>query len=251
MPDPGMPVKSLLAQRYTLRCKTTGPAGGARPGPMQSKRNNAVAAPDTRERILDASLELFNADGSHAVSTRHIAARLGISPGNLYYHFANKEEIVLCLYGRIESELEAILGQPDQTARTFDDVLGYLDKIFAHLWSFRFFYRDLNALLGEVPKLRDRYRELAERVHAQSRRIFAAMVEAGWMEASDEYLDLLATNAWIVLTQWFTHRQVVERRRSIQSSDIQDGIRHFVALFSPLLRAPQRRQLQRAIETAA
>jgi hypothetical protein len=71
------------------------------------------------------------------------------------------------------------------------------------------------------------------------------------MEASDEQLDLLATNAWIILTQWFTHRQVMDRRRTIQSSDIHEGVRHLVALFSPSLRPPQRRQVQRLLEQSA
>ena len=74
------------------------------------------------------------------------------------------------------------------------------------------------------------------------------MVAHGWMDASDEQLDLLSTNAWIVLTQWFTHRQVVDRRRTIRSSDIHEGIRHLVALFSPLLRPPQRRRVRRLLD---
>lgn len=209
-------------------------------------RARTAAAPDTRERIADAALALFNTEGSHAVSTRHISARLGISPGNLYYHFANKEEIVLCLYGRIEERLEAVLA-PRPGERSFDEVLDYLDAVFAHLWEFRFFYRDLNALLRDVPGLKERYRGLAGRVLGRSRAIFASMVESGWMEASEEHLDLLSTNAWIVLTQWFTHRQVVERRRTIQSTDIQEGIRHLVALFSPLLKLPQRRQVHQRL----
>ena len=61
----------------------------------------------------------------------------------------------------------------------------------------------------------------------------------------------VATNAWIVLTQWFTHRQVVDRRRTIQSADIHEGIRHFVALFSPLLLPAQRRQVQRVLAKTA
>ncbi|HEX5648675.1 MAG TPA: TetR/AcrR family transcriptional regulator, partial [Steroidobacteraceae bacterium] len=199
-------------------------------------------------RIADAALALFNAAGTHAVSTRHVAARLGISPGNLYYHFGNKEEIVLHLYERLESRLEGILAPTPGGARTFDDVLAYLDAIFAHLWEFRFFYRDLNALLREVPGLEDRYRGLAGRVTSQARAIFSGMVAQGWMDASDEQLDLLSTNAWIVLTQWFTHRQVVDRRRTIRSSDIREGIRHLVALFSPLLRAPQRRRVRRLLD---
>jgi AcrR family transcriptional regulator len=214
-------------------------------------RRRPTAPTDTRERIAEAALALFNADGTPAVSTRHVAARLGISPGNLYYHFGNKEEIVLHLYDRIETELQAILAPPARDARTFEEVLGYLDAIFTHLWKFRFFYRDLNALLRDVPGLKERYRRLAERVLARSKAIFAEMVQHGWMEASDEHLDLLATNAWIVLTQWFTHRQVVERRRTIQSSDVREGIRHLVALFSPLLRLPQRRQIEKLLAQEA
>ncbi len=214
---------------------------------MARKKRTTAAPTDTRERILATALALFNADGSHAVSTRHIATRLEISPGNLYYHFANKEEIVLCLYQRIEAQLELILTPPASQPQTFDSVLRYLDEIFAHLWEFRFFYRDVNSLLRDVPGLKERYRDLAERVRLRSRAIFDSMVKAGWMDASGEQLDMLATNAWILLTQWFTHRQVVDRRRTIQSSDIRDGIRHLVALFSPLLKPAQRRQVEKAI----
>lgn len=215
---------------------------------MPRKRTGNGPTTDTGDRIADAALTLFNTEGWHAVSTRHIAARLGISPGNLYYHFANKEEIVLSLYGRIERKLELVLTPPVGAYGSFDEVLAYLDAILGHLWEFRFFYRDLNSLLREVPGLKDKYRGLAERMLGRARTIFAGLVEAGWMEASDEQLDLLATNAWIVLTQWFTHRQVMDRRRTIQSSDIREGIRHLVALFSPSLRPPQRRQVQRLLD---
>jgi AcrR family transcriptional regulator len=218
---------------------------------MPRKKRTASEPTATPDRILEAALALFNADGSHAVSTRHIAAKLEISPGNLYYHFANKEEIVLRLYERIEAELMDTLAPRGAGPQSFESILQYLDAIFGHLWSFRFFYCDVNALLREVPGLKERYRDLAERVRVRSRVIFDSMVDAGWMEASPEQLDLLTTNAWIVLTQWFTHRQVIERRRTIQSSDIREGIRHLVALFSPLLKTPQRRQVERLMAPAA
>jgi AcrR family transcriptional regulator len=218
---------------------------------MPRKKRSTADSTDTPDRILEAALAMFNADGSHAVSTRHIAAKLEISPGNLYYHFANKEEIVLRLYERIEAALMATLAPRGDKPQTFESVLQYLDDIFGHMWEFRFFYCDVNALLREVPGLKERYRDLAERVRLRSRAIFDSMVEAGWMDASPEQLDLLTTNAWIVLTQWFTHRQVIERRRTIQSSDIRVGIRHLVALFSPLLKAPQRRQVERLMAPAA
>jgi AcrR family transcriptional regulator len=214
-------------------------------------RRKQAPPQDTRTRIADAALALFNADGTHAISTRHVAARLGISPGNLYYHFGNKEEIVLALYDRIEEHLLAIVVPLRSPAPTFDDVLEYLDRIFAHLWDYRFFYRDLTTLLQDVPGLKERYRVLAERVQANSRRLFKSLVDLGWMEANDEQIELLAANAWIVLSQWFTYWQVVSRRKTIQSADIREGIRHLVALFSPLLKPPQRRQVQKLLDRPA
>ena len=203
---------------------------------------------DTRTRIADAALALFNADGTHAISTRHVAARLGISPGNLYYHFGNKEEIVLALYERIEVDLFGIVVPLQSPVSTFDEVLLTLDRIFAHLWEYRFFYRDLTALLQDVAGLKERYRMLAERVQANARLLFKSLVELGWMDATDEQIELLAANSWIVLSHWFTYWQVVSRRKTIQSADIREGIRHLVALFSPLLRPPQRRQVQKLLD---
>src|SRR5207249_4908821 len=61
-----------------------------------------VAAPKTRDRILDTSLALFNQHGLASVSTHRIAAELGISPGNLHYHFRAKSLIVTWLFRRFE-----------------------------------------------------------------------------------------------------------------------------------------------------
>ena len=46
---------------------------------------------NTYTKIIEASLLLFNEEGERQISTNHIAAYLGISPGNLYYHFRNKD----------------------------------------------------------------------------------------------------------------------------------------------------------------
>ena len=54
----------------------------------------------TSERIVQNSLELFNQQGERSISTNHIAAHMEISPGNLYYHFPNKQAIIACLFGK-------------------------------------------------------------------------------------------------------------------------------------------------------
>lgn len=53
-----------------------------------------IAKVNTYTRIINASLALFNEEGERNISTNHIAAHLGISPGNLYYHSATKTKLL-------------------------------------------------------------------------------------------------------------------------------------------------------------
>ena len=57
----------------------------------------------TSERIVLNSLELFNQQGERSISTNHIAAHMEISPGNLYYHFPNKQAIIAVLFSEYEA----------------------------------------------------------------------------------------------------------------------------------------------------
>ena len=63
----------------------------------------------TAQRILEVTLDLFNRFGEPNVSTTLIAAELNISPGNLYYHYPAKDELINRLYEGYETELNELL----------------------------------------------------------------------------------------------------------------------------------------------
>src|SRR3990167_4603141 len=92
----------------------------------------------TRERILEASLRLFNEFGEPNVTTTVIADDLNISPGNLYYHFHSKNEIVNALFAEFEREIGETLALPSRRAPNVEDMWLFLHLLFEGIWKFRF-----------------------------------------------------------------------------------------------------------------
>ena len=76
----------------------------------------------TSERIVQTSLELFNQQGERSISTNHIAAHMEISPGNLYYHFPNKQAIIAVLFREYEALVDSFLRPPQGRAVTVGKV---------------------------------------------------------------------------------------------------------------------------------
>jgi AcrR family transcriptional regulator len=92
----------------------------------------------TSERIVQNSLELFNQQGERSISTNHIAAHMEISPGNLYYHFPNKQAIIAVLFSEYESLVDSFLRPPQGRTATVEDKRFYLKELLAAMWRYRF-----------------------------------------------------------------------------------------------------------------
>lgn len=156
----------------------------------------------TRDRILLKSLELFNEQGERSVTTNHIASSLNISPGNLYYYFRSKEDIIFEIFLRYEAIMVGSLSVPTDRAVTYMDKIGYFEAIFKQLWDYRFLHRDLAHLLEESPRLRESYRQFARKVMAQAYILYNALREAQLVKASDQDIQAMIVNIWIVTTSW-------------------------------------------------
>ncbi|MEX6503850.1 TetR/AcrR family transcriptional regulator [Pseudomonas zhanjiangensis] len=107
----------------------------------------------TRDRILECALQLFNDKGEPNVSTLEIANELGISPGNLYYHFHGKEPLILGLFERFQLELAPLLNPPADARLEAEDYWLFAHLIVERLAHYRFLFQDLSNLAGRLPKL--------------------------------------------------------------------------------------------------
>ncbi len=112
----------------------------------------------TKDRIIDAAVELFNRSGVAQVTTNHIAAHLEMSPGNLYYHFKNKEEIIRAAFDRMNVEADQVWTfDPDAGVSAIHRMLTGNLGLYA---KYLFFARELPALLRSDATLRRRYRKI-------------------------------------------------------------------------------------------
>lgn len=191
----------------------------------------------TKDRILNASLRLFNQRGERNVSTNHIAADLGISPGNLYYHFANKQAIVYELFLRYSQEVYQFLSVPDDRELNFSDKIRYFEATFKSIWEYRFLHRDMVHLLAENEPLRNGYYEFTQRTLLNGKAVLAGLRDAGLMAMTDEQLDALMMNIWVLVTSWSSFLQAIVKTADdadvFSEVKIRRGIYQLIALTEP------------------
>lgn len=156
----------------------------------------------TKERILQLSLQLFNERGERSVTTNHIAAELNMSPGNLYYHFRNKNEIIKDLMAQYQQQTLEMLALPDDRVLDANDKIRYFQVLSSQLWAYRFLHRDVYHLVENNEDFRLMYPCFANQVMQQGQKIYKAFVSAGLMEMTDSEIEALTINLWIVLTNW-------------------------------------------------
>jgi AcrR family transcriptional regulator len=122
----------------------------------------------TAERILEVTLDLFNRFGEPNVSTTLISAELNISPGNLYYHYPAKDELINSLFDRYERALNELLNASDGV-RDVEDAWFFMHTLFELIWQYRFLYRDLNDLLSKIADWRPIFSGCSKTKPARSR----------------------------------------------------------------------------------
>ncbi|MCH8497952.1 MAG: TetR/AcrR family transcriptional regulator [Marinobacter sp.] len=193
----------------------------------------------TREKILLCSLDLFNERGERNVTTNHISAELAISPGNLYYHFRNKSDIIYELFQQYEQLVGYYLTTPEDRPLTVADMRGYLESVFDGLWSYRFLHRDLEHLLENDARLRQDYREFTGRCLDAINRIFEGLAEGGVIQSQPEELrQAMSLNVWLVVTNWMAFLKTAQgnnRQVEITKRQLKQGIYQVLTLEVPYL----------------
>ena len=201
-----------------------------------------MARRDTRELILGTSLGLFNLYGEPNVTTNHIADEADISPGNLYYHFRSKDDIVLELFKRFATRFQPLIEIPEDILLQPEDLWFQLHLSFELKGQYRFLYRNLADLTARIPDLERAMRGLLHRERRAAVNSLSGLERAGVMSIDPLHKDLLADSILLSLTYWIPFAELTQPGGLENSHSEVAAVARVLQLVTPWLGQPQRDQ---------
>ena len=191
--------------------------------------------PNTYSRIVEASLMLFNEEGERNISTNHIAAHLGISPGNLYYHFRNKDEIIVQLFKRYSEDLLQYLRRV-VLPKNVCDAIRYMAGIYDVMWRYRFLFSDVNALLARSAELLGEHNNFTHaKVSPLLVELLTQLNKEGIIRADATAMNDLALNIWMITKYWFDFDGSLRGRAKLTEDSKVRGVQRTLSLLRPYL----------------
>ncbi len=201
----------------------------------------------TAQRILDASLALFNRFGEPNVSTTLISSELNISPGNLYYHFPAKEELVNALFDRYENDLIPLLAAATDI-RNIEDAWFFIHSLFEIVWAYRFLYRDLNDLLSRNRLLESNTKDVLLHKTSAFKSLLQGLELSKALKLTAEDRHSCAVHMVVLLTWWLSYEYVRDPRNALENinseKSVLKGAVQVLRLLLPYLELKEREHLQ-------
>jgi AcrR family transcriptional regulator len=213
---------------------------------VTSSASTAKKPRRTAERILEVTLELFNRFGEPNVSTTLISAELNISPGNLYYHYPAKDELINSLFDRYERSLNELLHAADNV-RNVEDAWLFFHMLFELIWQYRFLYRDLNDLLSKNRRLETHFQFVLKNKSRAVQSVLDGLSRGSAMRIDMREAEAVSTAMVVVLTYWLSYEYVRDPRRALEpehaNAALLRGAFHVLSLLMPYLEPAQKAHL--------
>lgn len=203
----------------------------------------------TKERILFGSLDLFNVDAASEVTTNDIARALKMSPGNLYFHYKNKEQIIRELFKRLAVETFQIWKPQAKSARKREKIqlVDFIDKNLQLYWKYRFFHRELYTLRKKDPELSKLWREHLKKMGRLMIILYKHWVDAGVMLPiqSKNEMEFVGELLFVASNSFMQFFETVDR--SPHQRTVEKAQRHLLRMLRPYLTGEVRDSIEKII----
>lgn len=165
----------------------------------------------TTDKILAAALELFNEKGLDLVTLHQIAQHIGISQGNLNYHFRKREDIVETLYMQLVERMDKEFARVIVSGNPMENLFAFSEGIMKGMYAYRFIMLDFVQTMRRHPTIKKHYRQLYEMRLGQTRQLYDMLIAQGLMrpEAFDGEYDNLSLRGTILGDSWLAEAEIL------------------------------------------
>ncbi len=202
----------------------------------------------TKDKIIATANDLFNIHGTKAISTNHIAKEMGISPGNLYYHFRSKNDIIRSISDNFSNELGSALKIQLDTISDFSSNLTSLfNRFFKIQQSYQFLFLEGVHLTKQDSKLLDNYTNLRSLIKKGYHELLSNLVKIKIMKRQSlNIIDDLLDAQWIIMWYWINH--TILDRNTYDDFQIKKGIKLSFSIIKPQLTSIGKVAFDRALK---
>ncbi|GAD80870.1 putative TetR family transcriptional regulator [Vibrio ezurae NBRC 102218] len=189
------------------------------------------------------ALELFNQHGERNITTNHISEHLGISPGNLYYHYSNKQEIIRAIFKDYTSELLDRFRPYESQEQSLVLLKHYVNSTFSLMWKYRFFYANLADIVSRDPQLHHAYCKVQEKLRINLVAIVESFRTLNLIVVEPSNMSRFVTNVHFVATGWLGYQSAMNANQKVTESMIMQGMLQILAMVKPVATQLGREQL--------
>jgi len=184
----------------------------------------------TKKRIVDAARDAFNTLRYGNVTTALLAERLGMSEGNLWYHYKTKRDLLDAIQSDFAEDVRetvSALSHWDDPVEAYADFLMAWRDLFAKYF---FVFRDRGEYGGHSPDLIELFPMLYQAVEASVTAIFDELIKTGKLSVKAEEVPDLAFNA-ILVTRYYFEFQEERLSNAAEQSNLTDAMLRHMTLF--------------------
>ncbi|MBI5353593.1 MAG: TetR family transcriptional regulator [Chloroflexi bacterium] len=186
----------------------------------------------TKNNILQKAVELFNENGTASVSMNALAESLGISAGNLQYHYKGKEDMIRAILEEMFAQFDVIY-QPIEGTFTLDTLRQIMRLNFNLVWKYRFFYRELAALLRNDKVLANRFRAIQTHRIEEQETLIKRLAGSGGVrgDLSPEELRNVVLIGWVLGNTWLSYTESLGQK--INDATLEQAVEIMVQHYKP------------------
>ena len=202
----------------------------------------------TKDKIIATAIDLFNIHGTKAISTNHIAKEMGISPGNLYYHFRSKNDIIRSILANFSNELESVFKiQLDTISDFSSNIVSVFNCFFKIQKLYQFLFIEGIHLTKQDDILLDNYTRLRILIKKDYHKLLTNLVKIKIIKKQSlNIIDDLLDAQWIIMWYWINHS--ILDRNTYDDFQIKKGIKLSFSIIKPQLTSIGKVAFDRALK---